>query len=92
MAVGQARGVILLSIAAHGIEIAEFTPLQVKQSVVGYGKATKDQVMYMTQRLLSLEEKPQLDDAADALARVERAVGVLEYHLKIAPCGLQCFG
>ena len=68
MAVGQARGVILLSIAAHGIEIAEFTPLQVKQSVVGYGKATKDQVMYMTQRLLSLEEKPQLDDAADALA------------------------
>ena len=68
MAVGQARGVILLSIAAHGIRIEEFTPLQVKQSVVGYGKATKEQVMYMTQRLLSLEEKIQLDDTADALA------------------------
>lgn len=68
MAVGQARGVILLTIANHGIPLAEFTPLQVKQSVVGYGKATKEQIMYMTQRLLSLTEKPHPDDAADALA------------------------
>ncbi len=68
MAVGQARGVILLTIANNGVPLAEFTPLQVKQSVVGYGKATKDQIMYMTQRLLSLAEKPHPDDAADALA------------------------
>lgn len=68
MAVGQARGVILLTIANHGITLAEYTPLQVKQSVVGYGKATKEQVIYMTQRLLSLSDKPKPDDVADALA------------------------
>lgn len=68
MAVGQARGVILLAVAQNNISLAEFTPLQVKQSVVGYGKATKEQVIYMTQRLLSLVEKPKPDDVADALA------------------------
>lgn len=68
MAVGQARGVILLAAAYNNIPIEEYTPLQVKQSVVGYGKATKEQVMYMTQRLLNLTEKPKPDDVADALA------------------------
>lgn len=68
MAVGQARGVILLAAAHNNIPIEEYTPLQVKQSVVGYGKATKEQVMYMTQRLLNLAEKPKPDDVADALA------------------------
>lgn len=68
MAVGQARGVILLTIANYGISLEEYTPLQVKQSVVGYGKATKEQVIYMTQRLLSLTDKPKPDDVADALA------------------------
>jgi len=68
MAVGQARGVILLAVAQNSLTLAEFTPLQVKQSVVGYGKATKEQVIYMTQRLLSLVEKPKPDDVADALA------------------------
>lgn len=68
MAVGQARGVILLAAAQNDLPLAEFTPLQVKQAVTGYGKATKEQVIYMTQRLLSLSKKPHPDDAADALA------------------------
>lgn len=68
MAVGQARGVILLAAAQNGIDLAEFTPLQVKQSVVGYGKAEKEQVIFMTQRLLNLPAKPHPDDVADALA------------------------
>lgn len=68
MAVGQARGVVLLAAARNNIRIEEYTPLQVKQSVVGYGKATKEQVMYMTQRLLNLIDKPKPDDVADALA------------------------
>jgi crossover junction endodeoxyribonuclease RuvC len=68
MTVGQARGVILLAAAQNSAKLAEFTPLQVKQSVVGYGKATKEQVIYMTQRLLNLPCKPHPDDVADALA------------------------
>lgn len=68
MAVGQARGVILLAIDQNNIALAEYTPLQVKQSVVGYGKATKEQVIFMTQRLLNLPCKPSPDDVADALA------------------------
>lgn len=66
--VGQARGVILLAASQQGLPIMEYTPLQVKQSVVGYGKATKEQVILMVQRLLALREKPKPDDAADALA------------------------
>lgn len=68
MTVSEARGVILLVIEMHDIPLVEFTPLQVKQAVVGYGQATKEQVTYMTQRLLCLEKKPTPDDAADALA------------------------
>lgn len=68
ISVGQARGVILLSAAEHKLPIREFTPLQVKQSVVGYGKATKEQVIYMTTRLLGLPKPPHPDDVADALA------------------------
>jgi crossover junction endodeoxyribonuclease RuvC len=66
--VAQARGVIILTLEKAGIPIAEFTPLQVKQAVVGYGKADKHQVMAMTQRILHLTEIPKPDDAADALA------------------------
>lgn len=66
--VAQARGVILLAAAQNSVKIAEFTPLQVKQAVVGYGKATKEQVIFMTQRLLNLPSKPHPDDVADALA------------------------
>lgn len=68
MTVGQARGVILLTAAQNNLKLAEYTPLQVKQSVVGYGRATKEQVTYMTQRLLCIQEKPKPDDVADALA------------------------
>ncbi len=66
--VAQARGVVLLAAMKRGIPIFEYTPLQVKQSVVGYGKAVKHQVMEMTRILLHLKEVPKPDDAADALA------------------------
>ncbi len=68
MTVSEARGVILLAIEKNSVPLLELTPLQVKQAVVGYGQATKEQVTYMTQRLLCLEKKPTPDDAADALA------------------------
>lgn len=66
--VAQARGVILLAAQQCGIPIYEYTPLQVKSAVTGYGKAEKPQVMEMTRRLLGLREVPKPDDAADALA------------------------
>lgn len=66
--VGQARGIVLLTAAENGVELVERTPLQVKQSVVGYGKATKEQVIYMVEKLLNLPKKPHPDDVADALA------------------------
>lgn len=66
--VAQARGVILLSAKLKSIPIFEYTPLQVKTAVTGYGKAKKEQVMEMTKRLLKLEKMPKLDDTSDALA------------------------
>lgn len=66
--VAQARGVILLAATLKGLEVYEYTPLQVKQSVVGYGKAVKKQVIEMTRILLKLQEPPKPDDTADALA------------------------
>ncbi len=66
--VAQARGVTLLALKQSDIPIFEYTPLQVKTTVTGYGKAQKKQVMMMTQRLLKLKEIPKPDDAADALA------------------------
>jgi len=66
--VSQARGVILLTAAKAKIKIAEFTPLQVKQAVTGYGRADKSQVQKMIKILLNLKEVPKPDDAADALA------------------------
>lgn len=66
--VAQARGVTVLSAARRNIPVYEYTPLQVKMAVVGYGKAEKRQVMEMTQRLLGLAQIPKPDDAADALA------------------------
>jgi crossover junction endodeoxyribonuclease RuvC len=68
LAVGQARGASLLAAATMGLEVAEFTPLEVKQAVVGYGKADKSQVQQMVKVLLGLHEVPRPDDAADALA------------------------
>ena len=66
--VAEARGVILLCARQNGLNISEYTPLQVKQSVVGYGRAVKKQVMHMVALLLKLEDAPKLDDTCDALA------------------------
>lgn len=66
--VGQARGVVLLAGVEHGMTDAEYTPMQVKQAVVGYGKAEKSQIQYMVRLLLNLREVPKPDDTADALA------------------------
>lgn len=66
--VAEARGVILLAAQKHKIPIYEYTPLQVKTAVTGYGKAKKPQVMEMTRRLLNLPAVPKPDDTADALA------------------------
>lgn len=68
IAVGQARGVAMLAAAQKQLELFEYTPLQVKQALVGYGRATKDQIQQMVKITLNLEAIPQPDDAADALA------------------------
>jgi crossover junction endodeoxyribonuclease RuvC len=68
LSVGQARGVVLLAAANAGLPIHEYTPLQVKQAITGYGRATKDQVQQMVRILLALDSVPQPDDAADAIA------------------------
>ncbi|MCI8600035.1 MAG: crossover junction endodeoxyribonuclease RuvC [Oscillospiraceae bacterium] len=66
--VAQARGVVLLAARRQGVEVSEYTPLQVKQAVVGYGRAEKRQVIEMTKKILSLARTPKPDDVADALA------------------------
>ncbi len=78
IAVAEARGVILAVAADHGLAISEYTPPQVKQAVVGYGKADKRQVIEMVTALLKLPAPPKPDDTADALA--------------IAYCHAQCLG
>lgn len=66
--VAEARGVILLAAQLSGLPVFEYTPLQVKTAVTGYGKAKKPQVMEMTKRLLNLSKMPKYDDTCDALA------------------------
>jgi len=68
MAVSQARGVVLLALEKNKIPIREFTPLQVKSVICGYGKADKKQVQFMVQKTFGLRHLPKPDDAADALA------------------------
>lgn len=68
LGVGQARGVALLALAALDVPVMEYTPLEVKQAVAGYGGAEKNQVQQMVRALLNLVDVPQPDDAADALA------------------------
>ena len=68
LAVGQARGVAILAGAHAGLTVSEYTPLQVKMAVTGYGKASKEQVAYMIKMLLGLAEAPKPDDVTDALA------------------------
>ncbi len=65
---GQVRGVAMLAAAAAGLDVAEYSPLTIKSSVVGYGRAEKQQVQHMVTRLLSLAEAPEPMDASDALA------------------------
>jgi len=79
IAVGEARGIILLAAQQNGLDIGEYTPLQVKQSVVGYGRAEKIQVMTMVKNILRLEKIPKPDDTADALA-----VAICHAHSKRA--------
>lgn len=66
--VAQARGVVVLAAAQQGVQVVEYTPLQVKQAVVGYGRAEKQQVQHMVKALLNLASAPKPDDVADALA------------------------
>jgi len=73
--VGQGRGAALIAAAEVGLTVGEYSPLEIKQAVVGYGKADKNQVQQMVKLLLSLEDIPRPDDAADALA-----VGICHLH------------
>ena len=68
LSVGHARGIVILAAAHSGVQLGEYTPLQVKQAVVGYGRATKEQVQAMVKLLLNMDHIPRPDDAADALA------------------------
>lgn len=76
IAVGQARGVVLLAAAEKGIPVREYTPSEVKQSIVGYGKADKAQVQEMVRIILALDKIPRPDDAADALA-----IAICDVHM-----------
>ena len=75
MAVGQARGVALLALAEAGLFVSEYTPLEIKQAISGYGGAAKKQMQIMVKAILNLDELPKPDDAADALA-----VGICHIH------------
>ena len=77
--VGQARAVIMLAAAKNKLPMIERTPLQVKQSVTGYGKADKEQVIYMVTKILNLPKPPKPDDVADALA-----VAICTSHIMIS--------
>lgn len=68
MSVAQARGVVLLCGKQHGLDLYEYTPLQIKQAVTGYGRADKKQIQEMVRVILGLKEVPKPDDCADALA------------------------
>jgi len=77
--VAQARGVILLTLRQAGLPVVEMTPLAVKQSVVGYGRAEKRQVQEMLKMVLNMKTKPKQDDAADALAVAFAASGQIRF-------------
>jgi len=89
LAVGQARGVVLLAAAHSGLPVAEYTPLEVKQAVAGFGRASKDQVQRMVQVLLDLDRVPRPDDAADALAVAICHAGFAPWRLKEKEAGNQ---
>ncbi len=90
ISVAHGRGVVLLAGYQAGIPIYEYTPMQVKQAVVGYGKAEKRQVMDMVRRLLKLQAAPKPDDAADAVAvalcHARSATSLIQKETRFDPC------
>jgi crossover junction endodeoxyribonuclease RuvC len=82
--VGQARGIVLLTAALAQLEVAEYTPAEVKQAIAGYGNADKRQVQEMVQRILDLPEIPRPDDAADGVAIAVCHLQSLYYHRRLA--------
>lgn len=90
ISVAHGRGVLLLAGYRSGVPIFEYTPLQVKQAVVGYGRAEKNQVIDMTKRILKMKKAPKPDDAADALAiaicHARSATSLLTKNGGISPC------
>lgn len=84
MAVSEARGVILLAASLNKMDIAEYTPLQIKEAITGYGRADKKQMLEMVKMILNLTEAPKLDDTADALAVAICASGPVKLKKKIA--------
>ncbi len=84
MTVGQARGVAMLALANGGLSVAEYTPMQVKQAVTGYGSANKDQVGEMVRILLKLSKVPHPDDAADAAAVAICHLNTLPYSKSLS--------
>ena len=90
ISVGQARGVIILCGEKKGVEIGDYTPLQVKMGITGYGRATKQQVQIMVKNVLNLESIPKPDDAADALAIAVTHINTLSGgNLKVANCDVK---
>lgn len=85
--VGQARGVAIVACANSGLDIYEYTPLQIKQGLVGYGRAEKKQVQAMVKTILNLKEVPKPDDTADALAAAICHGHSLEYYKKMKKMG-----
>ncbi len=81
MKVSESRGVTILAAAQNGLKIKEYTPLQVKQAITGYGKASKDQIQKMVKAVLRLKEIPRPDDVADALAIAITCSQTKEFHL-----------
>ncbi len=87
--VGQARGIAILAGAEHGSQLAEYTPMQVKQAVTGYGHADKQQVQMMVKTLLHLESVPKPDDTADALAIAITHAHASPFQIKTTVVGAQ---
>jgi crossover junction endodeoxyribonuclease RuvC len=84
LSVGQASGVTLLALALAGLPVHEYSPLQVKQAICGFGRADKTQVQEMVRAILGLPERPRPDDAADALA-----VAICHIHLRATDARLE---
>ena len=87
LSVGQAKGVVLLAFSQAGLGVAEYSPLEIKQAIVGYGRAEKRQMQEMIQMLLALDDRPKPDDAADALAVAVCDLNSGHFHKRIEEQG-----